>query len=295
VPCCPDPVDERERALHVELGLSIFPTREVLDPVAFAVAAEEAGFTRILLPEHTHIPTSRATPYPGGGELPPEYARTFDPFVALTAMACATRRIRIGTGVCLVVERDPIVTAKAVASLDVLSGGRFDFGVGAGWNREEMANHGTDPRTRMALLAERVEAMRAIWMSEEASYAGEHVAFDPIWSWPKPTQHPHPPILVGGWGPTVLDRVLAFGDAWLPTGMPPEALAPRIAELDERARAAGRDPIPVIVFGARPRAEALAAYAEAGVRACILLLPQEPPAEGLARIARYAELAGVVG
>jgi probable F420-dependent oxidoreductase len=278
----------------VDLGLTIFPTREVLDPAAFAAAAEEAGFSRVLLPEHTHIPANRRTPYPAGGELPPEYARTFDPFVALSVMAAATERIRIGTGVCLVVERDPIITAKAVASLDVLSGGRFDFGVGAGWNREEMEHHGTDPRTRMALLAERVAAMKAIWTTEETTFAGEHVAFERIWSWPKPTQQPHPPVLVGGSGPTVLDRVVAFGDAWMPVGTPPEHLAPRIAELRERAAAAGRDPIPVIVFAARPRPEVLAAYREAGVSSCVLLCPQETPTDVRARIARYAALIDAV-
>ena len=178
--------------LQVELGLFIFPTEYTIQPGRLARLAEERGFTRLFFPEHTHIPAARDTPYPAGGELPREYSHTYDPFVALAMAAAATERIKVGTGVCLVMERDPIVTAKEVASLDVLSGGRFLFGVGAGWNREEMANHGTDPRRRFSILRERVEAMKAIWTEDEASYAGEHVSFERIWSWPKPAQEPHP-------------------------------------------------------------------------------------------------------
>jgi probable F420-dependent oxidoreductase len=174
------------------------------------------------------------TPWPGGEPLPRRYAHTFDLFVAVSAAVCATSRLRIGSGVCLLIQRDPITTAKEVASVDYLSGGRFEFGVGAGWNREEMANHGTDPRTRMALLRERVEAMKAIWTSDEASYSGSFVQFDPLWSWPKPAQRPHPPVIVGGEGPTVLDRVLAFGDAWMPNYGSSRTLA-RAAELRSRA------------------------------------------------------------
>ena len=191
---------------------------------------EDHGHESLFFAEHTHIPASRESTYPGGGELPRKYSHCYDPFVALTAAAEATSSLRIGSGICLVIERDPITTAKEVASVDHLSGGRFEFGIGAGWNREEMANHGTDPRTRMRLLRERVEAMKAIWTQEEASYSGEFVNFDRIWSWPKPLQRPHPPILVGGAGPTVLDRVLAFGDGWFPN------YAARQARL-ERARA----------------------------------------------------------
>jgi probable F420-dependent oxidoreductase len=276
----------------MELGLTTFPTTDVLDPRTLAEVAEDAGFTRLLFPEHTHIPVSRESPYPGGGDLPPEYARTLDPFVALAVAAAATERLRVGTGICLVVERDPIVTAKEVASLDVVSGGRVDFGVGAGWNREEMANHGTDAATRMDLLVERVEAMRAIWTTDEAEHHSPHVDFDPIWSWPKPVQSPHPPVLVGGGGPTVLDRVERIGDAWMPTRMPPEVLAPRIAELEERAAAAGRARYPVLLFGAPSRPEALAAYEAIGVDVAILLLPQEAPADMRARIDRHAALVG---
>ena len=163
----------------------------------------------------------------------------YDLFVAVTAAVAATTRLRVGSGICLVIERDPITTAKEVASVDYLSGGRFEFGVGAGWNREEMANHGTDPRQRMAVMRERVEAMKEIWTSDEASYAGEYVKFERIWSWPKPAQRPHPPVLVGGDGPGVLDRVLAFGDAWFPNHAP-EGILERAAELRSRAGPAGR-------------------------------------------------------
>src|SRR5205807_10329517 len=191
----------------VKFGLGTFPTAGAPSPADLAVMAEERGFESLFFPEHTHIPASRETPYPAGGELPPEYSRTYDPFVALTAAAAATERLLVGTGICLVIERDSIVTAKEVASLDRLSGGRFLFGVGAGWNVEEMRNHGTDSSQRFGIMRERIEAMKAIWAEEEASYTGRYVNFERIWSWPKPSQEPHPPILVGGNGPRVLERV----------------------------------------------------------------------------------------
>src|SRR5437588_6708066 len=181
----------------MKFGVAIFPTEDVQDPAEIARMAEERGFESLFFPEHTHIPASRETPYPAGGELPGYYSRTYDPFVALTAAATATERLRIGTGICLVVERDPITTAKEVASLDRLSGGRFLFGVGAGWNVEEMRNHGTDASRRFGLMRERVEAMKAIWTQDEASYQGRPVQVEPNWSWPKPLQQPHPPVLVG--------------------------------------------------------------------------------------------------
>jgi probable F420-dependent oxidoreductase len=200
----------------MEFGIGYFPTHDGLGPDQIARLAEEHGQESLFFAEHTHIPASRDTPYPAGGELPHKYFHTYDLFVAMTAAALATSRLRIGSGVCLVIERDPITTAKEVASIDHLSGGRVEFGVGAGWNREEMANHGTNPRTRMRLFKERVEAIKAIWTEDEATYQGEFVNFDRIWSWPKPVQRPGPPVLVGGFGPTVEDRVMAFGDAWFP-------------------------------------------------------------------------------
>jgi probable F420-dependent oxidoreductase len=217
----------------MDFGIGYFPTADAVGPGELAAYLEERGFSSLVFAEHTHIPASRESPYPGGGELPRKYTATLDLFVALTAAAVATSRLRVGSGISLVIQRDPIITAKEVASIDVLSGGRFDFGVGAGWNREEMANHGTDPRTRMRLFAERVEAMKAIWTEREASFHGEFVDFERILVEPKPVQRPHPPVLVGGLGATVIDRVLAFGDAWFPNWTPD--ITDRAAELSSRA------------------------------------------------------------
>jgi probable F420-dependent oxidoreductase len=253
----------------MKLGAAVFPTDETLLPGEVARLVEERGFESLWFPEHTHIPASRETPYPAGGDLPSMYWRTLDPFVALTAAAAATTELRLGTGICLVVERDPIITAKEVASLDLLSGGRVEFGVGAGWNREEMRNHGTDPRTRMALMAERIEAIKEIWTQDEASYHGDHVSFDRIWSWPKPVQSPHPRVWVGGNGPTVEDRVLRFGDGWMPNVIDDDELLGRIAALRSRA---GRD-VPVTINASPRRPERLARYAEAGVERALFYLP----------------------
>ena len=248
----------------MEFGIGYFPTHDATGPGEVARLVEEHGFESLFFAEHTHIPASRETPYAGGGELPRKYLHTYDLFVALTAAAAATSRLRVGSGVCLVIEHDPIVLAKQVASVDHLSGGRLEFGVGAGWNREEMQNHGTDPRTRMRLLKERVEAMKAIWTEDEASYHGEFVNFDRIWSWPKPAQRPHPPILVGGAGPTVLERVLAYGDAWFPNYAGADTLA-RVAELKARAER----PIEFQVIAAPAEPKDLEALAQAGcTRAC---------------------------
>lgn len=258
----------------MQLGVTMFPTDDAISPTELGTALEERGFESVWFPEHTHIPVSRRSPWPGGPELPREYWHTYDPFVALSAVAAVTRRLRLATGICLVVERDPITTAKEVASLDFLSGGRFLFGIGAGWNREEMADHGTDPRTRMALLEERVRAMKAIWTEDEASYHGAFVDFSPMWSWPKPVQRPHPPVLVGGAGPTVFARVLAIGDEWMPIRIPdPLELGRRIAELRSRARDAGRGTVPVTLFAAPRDPGTLEELADAGVTRAVLSLP----------------------
>jgi probable F420-dependent oxidoreductase len=259
----------------VKLAAAVFPTDETLPPDEVARLCEERGFESLWFPEHTHIPASRATPYPAGGDLPSMYWRSLDPFVALTAAATATTHLRLGTGICLVIERDPIITAKEVASLDLLSGGRVEFGVGAGWNREEMRNHGTDPRARMAVLAERVEAIKTIWTQSEASFHGEHVSFDRIWSWPKPVQDPHPRVWVGGNGPTVEDRVLAFGDGWMPNVVNDDELLGRIAALRSRA---GFD-VPVSINASPRRPERLQRYVEAGVERAIFYLPSSGRAE----------------
>ena len=224
----------------METGVAYFATHDAMNPAALAALVEERGHSSLFFSDHTHIPAALESDLPEGGDLPRKYAHLYDLFVSLTAAAMATRSLRIGSGICLVVERDPIVTAKQVASIDHLSGGRFEFGVGAGWNREEMANHGTDPRKRFSIMRERIEAMKRIWTSDEASYEGEYVSFNRIWSWPKPVQRPHPPVLVGGDGPTVLDRVLAYGDAWFPD-YAPDGILDRIPELQARAADAGRE------------------------------------------------------
>jgi probable F420-dependent oxidoreductase len=276
----------------MRFGLSMFLTDETIAPIELGQAAEQAGFEALFVPEHTHIPTSRESPWPSGGELPREYSHTLDPFVALTAIAATTERLRLGTGIALIVERDPIVLAKEGATLDLLSGGRFELGIGAGWNREEMANHGTDPAARFRVMRERALAVREIWTNDEASFQGEFVDFDPIWSWPKPVAQPHPPIWVGGTGPRVLDRVLEYGDGWFPNMSDLEELRARVAELQRRAADAGRERIPVTYFGLRdPDDGKVEKLAAAGVDRVLFMLPPAGADETLARLERYAALA----
>src|SRR3954447_6699715 len=215
----------------MDFGVGYFPTHDGLGPGPLARMLEERGQSALLFAEHTHIPAGEAN-FTEGGAVPPRYWHSYDLFVAMTAAACATTRLRIGSGICLVPQREPIATAKAVASIDDLSGGRVEFGVGAGWNRTEMRHHGTDPRVRMAVMRERVEAMKEIWTQDEASYAGKYVTSDRVLSCPKPAQWPPPPVLVGGTGPTVFERVLAYGDAWFPNYHP--EIFDRIAELRAR-------------------------------------------------------------
>ncbi|MBV9425494.1 MAG: LLM class F420-dependent oxidoreductase [Solirubrobacterales bacterium] len=262
----------------MRFGVAIFPTQDAQDPAELARMAEERGFESLFFPEHTHIPAERRSPWPGGDELPPEYSRTYDPFVALTAAATATERLRLGTGICLVIERDPIITAKEVASLDQLSEGRFLFGVGAGWNVEEMENHGTDAARRFSVMRERIEAMKEIWTQKEASYSGKYVSFERIWCWPKPKQQPHPPVLVGGNGPRVLDRVLAFGDEWMPNRVRDEELVSRLEELRERAREIGRPPVPVTVFGLMSDPARIERLEAMGIQRGVFWLPARGPA-----------------
>ncbi len=276
----------------MKYGVVMFPTDYSIGIVELGRAAEDLGFESLLVPEHTHIPASRRSSYPSGGELPREYSHTLDPFVGLAAVAAATRTLKIGTGICLVVERDPIVLAKEVASLDFISGGRFLFGIGGGWNREEMEDHGTEPRLRWRILRERVLAMKELWTKDEAEFHGRFVDFDRAWAWPKPVQKPHPPVLIGGDAPGTLQRVVEYGDGWMPIpGRNPVPLDQRIAELQELARAAGRGPIPVTVFGARAEAEAIEKYAATGVSRCLFWLPPAPAEEVLPLLKRHAQLA----
>lgn len=250
----------------MRFGIAVFPTDYAADPATIARLVEERGFESLFFPEHTHIPVSRRTPYPAGGELPAQYSHTHDPFVALTAAAVATQRLLLATGICLVIQRDPIITAKEVASLDCLSGGRFLFGVGAGWNIEEMQNHGTDPQRRFTLMRERVEAMKSIWTQDKAAYHDTMVDFDAIWSWPKPAQKPHPPVLVGGNGERVLDRVVAFGDEWMPNRV--SGLTERVQQLNRMAEEAGRGPIPVTLSGAKRDRELIERAEGSGIHRC---------------------------
>jgi probable F420-dependent oxidoreductase len=272
-------------ARAVDFGVMMFPTDYAVAPDEIARMAEERGFESLFFPEHTHIPATRDTDYPGGGELPDMYSHTHDPFVALTAAAGATERLRLGTGICLVIERDPIITAKEVASLDRLSGGRFLFGVGAGWNVEEMENHGTDPHRRFGVMRERIEAMKAIWTEEEATYHGSYVDFDRVWSWPKPAQRPHPPIIVGGNGARVLDRVIAYGDEWIPNRIESaDELGERIDRLGELAAEAER-PVPNVgLYAAPANAQEMEAYAGIDVARYVLFVPPVPRDEAEARL-----------
>lgn len=270
----------------MEYGISTFVTDEGIGPAELGTAMEERGFGALFVAEHTHIPTSRETPYPGGEPLPRVYYRTLDPFVTLTAAATATEHLVVGTGIALMIERDPIVTAKEVASLDLISGGRAVFGVGAGWNREEMRNHGTDPSRRGALMDERIRAMREIWTRDEAEFHGEYVDFDPIFAWPKPVQRPHPPIYVGGESGRSIDRVAEYGGGWLPRGGTPN-LADRITEV--RDRSGWR--VPVSLYAAPGEASAVAEYESAGVDRVLFSLPTEPRAKSLRELDRLAELA----
>ena len=255
----------------MDFGVGYFPTHDGIPPGPLARWLEERGHESLFFAEHTHIPASRDSAWSGGEELPPKYWHLYDLFVALTAAAEATTRLRVGSGICLVIERDPIVTAKEVASIDHLSGGRFEFGVGAGWNREEMRNHGTDPRTRLALMGERIKAMQQIWTADEASFHGTYVDFYRIWSWPKPAQRPYPPVLIGGGGPTVLDRVLEYGDGWFPQWHD-DNLIDRIGQL--RARADRY--LQVQVLSVPPDPKALEVLDDAGVQRVSTWLPSGP-------------------
>jgi len=276
------------------IGAAMFATDYAMRPDELARELEQRRYESLWLPEHTHIPASRRTPYPVGGDLPKEYWHTHDPFLALTAAAAATKRLRLATGICLIIERDPIVTAKEVASLDMLSDGRFIFGIGGGWNAEEMENHGTNFKKRWRVLSERVLAMKEIWTKEEAEFHGEFVNFDKIWSHPKPVQKPHPPILMGGYGPTTFDRVIRFGDGWLPLGyrMNVTDLVQKVTALRRQAEETGRDSksISITVFGASPEPATIQELAKAGVERAVFMLPAAPRDKVLPLVDRYTSL-----
>lgn len=267
----------------MKIGITTFVTDEGISGPKLGVALEERGFESLFLAEHSHIPASRKSPAPGGGELPRPYYRAVDPFVALAAVAAATDRLILGTGVTLLIQRDVIHTAKEVATLDLISGGRFVFGVGAGWNREEMADHGTDPRTRGALLDEQLDAIRAIWTEELAEFHGRFIDFDPMYAWPKPVQQPHPPILLGG-AESAAERAIRHGVGWIPAAVTDSADIP--AQL---SRLQGRD-LPVTVAFAAPDPALIDGYAEAGAQRLLFGLPTLPESETLRALDELAEV-----
>ena len=273
-------------------GVQMFATHFAIRPDELAREAEARGFESVWFPEHTHIPVSRRSPWPGGPVLPKEYSHTYDLFVALSMAAAATSRIKVASGICLLVERDPIVTAKEVASLDHLSGGRVLFGIGAGWNAEEMEDHGTVFRTRWKLLKERFQALKAIWTEDEASFDGEFVRFEPIWSWPKPAQRPHPPIILGAHGAKALARVVDYCEGWIPIGVRAGDLPAEIGTLRRLAQEKERDPasISINVYGTPADRAALAELREAGVTRAIFGLPPAGPDKVLPLLDRYAEV-----
>lgn len=278
----------------MRVGVFYFPTDYGINIAELAQALEERGFASLYVPEHTHIPSSRRSPFPGGGELPKKYSHTHDPFVGLSFAAAATKKLLLGTGICLIPERDPIVTAKCVASLDQLSRGRFIFGIGGGWNVEEMEDHGARYETRFKLMRERVLAMKALWTEEEASFTGEFVKFDAVWSWPKPAQRPHPPILLGGETDYTLRRIVEYCDGWIPRPVGDFTAKGAVERLRRMAETRGRDPasLSISVFRAPADKAVLTEYREAGIDEALLEVPDLSRDEILQLLDRYAPLAG---
>jgi probable F420-dependent oxidoreductase len=260
--------------MHV--GIAMFCTDYAIAPTTLALALEERGFESLWVPEHSHIPLSRLSPFPQGGELPKKYYDVMDPFVVLAAAAAVTTKLKIATGICLVPQRDPIQTAKEVATVDQISGGRFLFGIGPGWNADEMADHGTDFKSRNQVMRERVEAMRTIWTQSKPEYHGKFVDFGPMMTWPKPMQKPYPPVLIGGGIPYGARRALAYGDGWVPHARRPTyRLLDKLPEYREMEKAAGRT-LPITAFGAEPDPAAWPAYRDAGIERIIISIDSEP-------------------
>ncbi|MET0457650.1 MAG: LLM class F420-dependent oxidoreductase [Ilumatobacteraceae bacterium] len=259
----------------MHMGALLFPTDLSIRPDRLAAELEARGYESFWVTEHTHIPTSRRTPWPGGPQLPEEYRRTLDPYVALTAAAAVTDRLKLGTGITLVAQHDPIVLAKTIASVDHLSGGRVLLGIGVGWNEDEMEQHGVDPKRRRSVAREHVLAMRELWTQEEASFDGEHVQFSSSWSWPKPVSDPYPPVLMGGaGGPVTFRHVVEYCDGWMPIHGR-RNIADKLDELRRAADEAGRDmaTIDLGVFGCPPDNAVIDSYAELGFTRCVLGLP----------------------
>ena len=278
----------------LKFGASMFFTDYSMTPAELGRALEERGFESVWAPEHSHIPLTRKSPFPGGGDLPKKYYDAMDPFVTLTAAAMATKTLKVGTGICLVVQRDPIQTAKLVASIDQVSGGRFLFGVGNGWNQDEIENHGTVFATRHKLARERIEAMKEIWTKPKAEYHGEMVSFGPMMAWPKPVQKPHPPVIVGGAFPYSARRAIRYGDGWMPQAARSGygEIADLIPQFREMAKAAGRDPdsIEITVWFPKREADLMKRYQDLGVSRIVFNLESEKAEAVLPVIDQWAAL-----
>jgi probable F420-dependent oxidoreductase len=275
----------------MQLGVTMFVTDQSIGPASLAIAIEERGFDSFYVPEHTHIPVTRRTPSPAGEPLAEEYKRTYDPFVALAAAAAVTTRIRLGTGICLVAQRDPILTAKEVASLDLLCGGRFVFGVGYGWNEDEMADHGVAYSQRREVCREKLLAMQQLWAAEPGAFSGSHVTVSPSWAWPKPVQQPRPPVLLGGGaGPKLFQHIAEYADGWIPIGG--AGVRESLPALHRALAEAGRDPrsARVALFGSIPTPAKLDYFAAVGVAEVVCNLRSTAAPEALAQLDRYATL-----
>jgi len=273
--------------MHV--GVAMFATDYSMPPAALAVALEERGFDSYWFPEHSHIPLSRDSEFPKGGDLPKKYYDVMDPFVVASAAAAVTSKLKIATGICLVPQRDTIQTAKAVASIDQVSNGRFLFGVGSGWNADEMENHGTVFKTRNKKMREQIAAMRSIWTEGKPEYHGAFVEFGPMMTWPKPVQKPHPPVIVGGGMPWAAQRALDYGDGWLPHAhRPTYKLLDRLPEFRELEKEAGRT-VPISVFGVEHDADEWQAYEDAGIERIVLSMESEQADAVLPKLDAWAK------
>ena len=276
----------------MEFGVSLFPTDYSITPAELAVAAEERGFESIWFPEHSHIPLSRKSPWPGGPELPKPYYDCMDPFVALATAASVTKTLKLCTGICLIIQRDVIQLAKETATLDQLSNGRLILGVGAGWNAEEMADHGTEYKTRMSLMAEKIAALKTIWTESKPEYHGKFVDFEPMMTWPKPVQKPHPQILVGGGFPHAAKRAIAYGDGWMPIGGRGWDVMETLPKFRQMAAEADRNPddLPISIFGAADDGDVIKGYRDAGVARSVFGPPSASRDEIMPLLDQYAAL-----
>ncbi|HEX2940407.1 MAG TPA: LLM class F420-dependent oxidoreductase [Rhodopila sp.] len=272
-------LDQQEETRTMKAGISMFFTDYSMPPGELGQALEQRGFESLWAPEHSHIPLSRKSPFPGGGDLPKKYYDAMDPFVTLTAAAVATTTLKVGTGVCLVAQRDPIQTAKLVASIDQVSGGRFLFGVGNGWNQDELEDHGVKFADRHKVARERIEAMKAIWTQSKPEYHGEFVNFDPMMTWPKPVQKPHPPVIVGGAFPYSARRAIRYGDGWIPQASRKgySEIAELIPEFRKMANEAGRNPdeIAITVWFPKRDVDLMKRYADMGVERIVFNVESE--------------------